>query len=124
MIKDHTEVVISVSSSEELPKAQDIVKIKLEKTGNSYNTRRASKYFGIVEEAEQSVNLKKRKAECESVISTFSGAPLALLSAPVFPASLSPKIRIMSDLLKKLAAQGKLVYVVPGKTGPNEGVAH
>jgi hypothetical protein len=82
IINNHTEVILYDNSNERRPKMGDIVNIKLSRSGNSFDIRRASQYIGIASEIDINIPLNTKKPECIPLASIFDPKKLTSLGNP------------------------------------------
>jgi len=81
IIQNHTQVVIYDISKDSAPKTGDIVSIRLSRTGNSFDIRRAKQYIGIVSDAD-GVRVKGTdRPDCENLSSLFENFDFESLSS-------------------------------------------
>lgn len=111
LIQNHTEVIIT--ENVDRPKAYDIVRVKLEKTADSYNTKKAKEYFGVVQVSEVTRTATFNSQECSSLADMFAGidpATIGSVSAPstsivaaqnVIDSFLKNSLPVINDLIDK-----------------------
>jgi hypothetical protein len=86
-IQNHTEVFVH-DTELGVPKRGDIVRIKLERTANSFNTRKAKQYLGIARDVKESSETTT-KVDCEKLDQLFKNADFDALSSTDAPTPLS-----------------------------------
>ena len=71
IIQNHTQVVISNQESDQLPKIGDTVRIKLSRTGNTYDIRKAKQYIGLVNSADGTAVIPSDRPDCLNLSNLF-----------------------------------------------------
>ena len=71
LIQSHTQVILYDNSTERRPKTGDVVNIKLERTGHSYNLQRAKQYIGIAQDVDPLKISSVGRPECDNLADLF-----------------------------------------------------
>ncbi len=83
IIQNHTQVVIYDISKDRVPKTGDIVNIRLSRTGNSFDIRRAKQYIGIVSDAD-GVRVKGTdRPDCVNLSNLFDDVDFNSMGSPL-----------------------------------------
>jgi hypothetical protein len=109
VIQDHTKVVIY--GEWENPSIGDVVKIKLERTGKTYNTKDAKQYLGITRNT--TIPVKRTSGEdCTTLAEIFNGVDFNSLESGIN----SALIAAFEKDLKKAVEDVNLPFVVTSRT--------
>ena len=112
-IQNHTEVFI-YDTELGVPKRGDIVRIKLERTANSFNTRKAKQYLGIARDVKESSETTT-KVDCDRLDQLFKNFDFDALSSPSINEAEAQKL--VDDFLSRLPAIEQLLPTeLKGKT--------
>lgn len=83
LIQSHTQVFLYDNNTATRPKIGDVVKVKLSKSGHSFDTRRAKQYLGIVNEAPKASESAATSAlKCEKLDELFEEFDFTTISNP------------------------------------------
>lgn len=83
IIKNHTQVILYNEATETKPKTGDIVNIKLGRSGNSYDIRRAKQYIGIASVADGPTVKATPRADCVNLANLFDGVDFNSMGSPL-----------------------------------------
>ena len=112
-IQNHTEVFI-YDTELGVPKRGDIVRIKLERTAKSFNTRKAKQYLGIARDVKESSETTT-KVDCDRLDQLFKNFDFDALSSPSINEAEAQKL--VDDFLSRLPAIEQLLPTeLKGKT--------
>ena len=99
LIQNHTEVIITENVDRQ--KAYDIVRVKLERTADSYNTKKAKEYFGIVQVSEVTRTATFNSQECLTLADMFKGvAPATIGGISAADADIMAAQNVINSFLK------------------------
>ena len=104
-IQNHTEVFV-YDTELGVPKRGDIVRIKLERTANSFNTRKAKQYLGIARDVKESSETTT-KVDCDRLDQLFKNFDFDALSSPSINEAEAQKL--VDDFLSRLPAIEQLL---------------
>ena len=99
-IQNHTEVFV-YDTELGIPKRGDIVRIKLERTANSFNTRKAKQYLGIARDVKESSETTTR-VDCGKLDELFKNFDFDTLANPAINEAEARKL--VNDFLARLPA--------------------
>jgi len=85
VIQSHTQVILYDNSTERRPKTGDVVNIKLERTGHSYNLKRAKQYIGIAQDVDALKISSVKRPECANLADLFKGGSIRSISTSLTP---------------------------------------
>lgn len=71
VIQSHTQVFFYDDGTQTRPKIDDVVKIKLARSGHSFDTKRAKQYLGIVQDAPESSTGTSTAPDCSKLETLF-----------------------------------------------------
>ena len=87
LIQSHTQVILYDNSAERRPKTGDVVYIKLERSGQSYNLARAKQYIGIAQDVDSLKVSSVGRPECANLADLFKeGGSIRSISTSLSPA--------------------------------------
>lgn len=118
MIQNHTQVVTELPSGEH-PAAFDIIKVKLEKSGNAFNTQRAKAYLGLLNKAEAGSGRALKREACQSLIDFFDTVSVADLASytPAARVPIDPAMRAKAlAILRKFKDDVTLFFPLKNKS--------
>jgi hypothetical protein len=85
LIQSHTQVILYDNSTERRPKTGDVVNIKLERTGHSYNLARAKQYIGIAQDVDPLKVSSVGRPECDNLADLFKDGSIRSISTSLTP---------------------------------------